>query len=1130
MGGHLTQDALFEVADAAARGGILGDAQRAILLAHLDPALRNSLVEHKSPREQALLDLTALDKISDRPELLQGWLWAAYRLARGREEEYVFLEHYARLTRGERSGGPISHPPPPPVAAELAAGELFDGRFELVERLSESLFSLVWRARDTWTDNDVALKLHRHPLDARTRERLRRSAQFLCRTNHPNIVRAFDVCPPGRQTPFYYWMEYMPGGDLMRAIVHRQVGRRAALLAVIDAGEGLVASHEAGVCHRDVQPDNILLGANSRACLADFDLIHDGASGGDTLRPIKLPFTAPEAVADPRAADQRADIFGLARTAQFILFADSHLSLGSHELPRVWSHAALTVLDDRALAWPTELAALLRRATAIHPEARPRTVRDFLHELREAIDDANPRLGGRFLLGEILAERDGSTLFHAEDSRRLDPDGAPAQVVVERFDKRGSDEIDAVFPGGRWSDVELGLSHPNIVGVRSRGRDRDGCYWQALDLPAEAAPLDAVLAQLGAQTLDPFEALTRTGRLLREVAHALAYAHVHGVVHHRLTIGAIRVGDDAPHVGGWTFARRRRAGDGQLEVGADLAGLGAIIERVDVALTALPALGRGMTVETREAARAAIGRSRDDLRAIRRMLAQGTLTRVDALERELARWCRAVEGRQTLVLVEDCYRRAVDRRAEARRLQHEAEALMGNLPLWAPLSEKEPVWALEDRARRLLDEARADEGQWWAAIHEYSAVVPEARERRVDALLGWLDEADEADDHELIARTEAQLAIYRDMPRVEAALDVDKRVTLEWSRADLQVAIARVVERRRRLVAEPLLTCPPGLRFERALPRGDYIVTGTLADGPSGRWPIRVDRRPAGGPLVFRLDDAPLAEQAPDEVYVPAGPCILGGGGDLVVDGMERHVAYVDAFFMKRHAETHDAFAHFLNALVADGRREDAERYQPRGPRTVPDQIAPPLYVRTADGMFVVPETGALQPGYPVAGLTWFAAAAYAEHMRAVTGRDYRLPFEVEWEKAARGVDGRMCPWGRYPDEARGNVTNSRQGLAAPVAVAVYLAHFATDVSPYGVAGLGGNMRTWCADVWRRDGPSESTEITPDRATDVTPQTLMVVRGAAWSASRAHMQSANRYADPAGHHPTTVGIRLVRSI
>ena len=141
---------------------------------------------------------------------------------------------------------------------------------------------------------------------------------------------------------------------------------------------------------------------------------------------------------------------------------------------------------------------------------------------------------------------------------------------------------------------------------------------------------------------------------------------------------------------------------------------------------------------------------------------------------------------------------------------------------------------------------------------------------------------------------------------------------------------------------------------------------------------------------------------------------------------------------------------------------------------------------------------------------------------------------DLEWEKAARGVDGRLCPWGHHTDEAFANVINSLPGLAAPIPITRYPELFPADVSPYGIVGLAGNMRTWCSTRWR---PGGSLVIEDGGRYRPVPESfmpcdddLMVIRGGAWSTPSAHMQSANRYADPAGRWPTTAGIRLARSI
>ncbi|MEQ1564785.1 MAG: SUMF1/EgtB/PvdO family nonheme iron enzyme, partial [Myxococcota bacterium] len=139
--------------------------------------------------------------------------------------------------------------------------------------------------------------------------------------------------------------------------------------------------------------------------------------------------------------------------------------------------------------------------------------------------------------------------------------------------------------------------------------------------------------------------------------------------------------------------------------------------------------------------------------------------------------------------------------------------------------------------------------------------------------------------------------------------------------------------------------------------------------------------------------------------------------------------------------------------------------------------------------------------------VTFAAASAYAEWIAAQTGRPWRLPRELEWEKAARGVDGRTYPWGNFIDPSWCCIYD---GGADPSPAPVDA--FPLDASPYGVRGLGGNVRDWVVD-----------ERSPKRSA-VAPE-HQLVRGGHYLGVAQFARSALRYRSPTPADDT-IGFRL----
>ena len=150
-------------------------------------------------------------------------------------------------------------------------GELIAGRYELEQLIGSGAMANVYRARDRRLGGrPVALKiLHEHcRSDADRVERFRREARAGARVNHPNVVTVIDRGESAGR--LYIALEYVEGENL-KQLVERcgplPVGR--ALELAIDIGRGLAAAHAVGVVHRDVKPQNVLVG-DGGAKVADF--------------------------------------------------------------------------------------------------------------------------------------------------------------------------------------------------------------------------------------------------------------------------------------------------------------------------------------------------------------------------------------------------------------------------------------------------------------------------------------------------------------------------------------------------------------------------------------------------------------------------------------------------------------------------------------------------------------------------------------------------------------------------------------------------------------------------------------------------------------------------------------------
>jgi eukaryotic-like serine/threonine-protein kinase len=162
----------------------------------------------------------------------------------------------------------------------------------------------------------------------------------------------------------------------------------------------------------------------------------------------------------------------------------------------------------------------------------------------------------------------------------------------------------------------------------------------------------------------------------------------------------------------------------------------------------------------------------------------------------------------------------------------------------------------------------------------------------------------------------------------------------------------------------------------------------------------------------------------------------------------------------------------------------------------------------------------------PVVFVDWHGAMAYAEHVAQKTRLPWRLPSELEWEKAARGVDGRFMPWGDQLEPTWACMSGSHPDRKRVMPVHDY----ATDVSPYGVRGMAGNVRDWCIDRWDIDGPpvvNGMLQMEPAWGGDDEERSL---RGGAWISVGDLVRLAVRYSERPVTRHGVLGFRLARSV
>lgn len=196
-----------------------------------------------------------------------------------------------------------------------AARALVAGRYEILNLLGEGGMGSVYRARDTVLDEIVAFKVLRHELAASPEliERFKREVKLARRVTHPNVARMFDIGEHEGTT--FLTMEFIDGEPLT-SFLERQgaLPVEAVTMIAAEVCAGLAAAHKAGVVHRDLKPDNVMMGPNRKIAITDFGIAREGVASQGTVAGLVVgtpAYMAPEQVEARGDIDARADIYAL---------------------------------------------------------------------------------------------------------------------------------------------------------------------------------------------------------------------------------------------------------------------------------------------------------------------------------------------------------------------------------------------------------------------------------------------------------------------------------------------------------------------------------------------------------------------------------------------------------------------------------------------------------------------------------------------------------------------------------------------------------------------------------------------------------------------------------------------------
>jgi eukaryotic-like serine/threonine-protein kinase len=672
------------------------------------------------------------------------------------------------------------------------------------------------------------------------------------------------------------------------------------------------------------------------------------------------------------------------------------------------------------------------------------------------------------------------------------------------------------------------LEHPGIVPVYDLGAGPDGSPFYTMRIVKKRSLRD-VLAR---PELRKQWSIARLMGVMLQVARALGYAHSRGVLHRDIKPENILVGDHGEvYVADWGLAKLEENspivihGEGsspppnQTDAGgtpgymapevlqgnwdvvdqrADLFAVGVML--YEVLTGKQPFEGRNVaeiyisTWERAPARPTAINPSApllvEDLclellakdPAARPKSADDVASRIEEfLEGAKEKERRAEEAHRLCERAKEPVARYQQFEHERVRLHTQAKTLLKLLRGWDSVERKRPAWALEDLADKAEREqalAVAEAIDLYTKALGYDAQSVEAHDGLASLYWARAQQAVEERRTAMQVYYEA-LVTEHDQGAYAALLRAEATLSLTSNPSGAHVVAQRYFEKDRILVLaeERYLGISP-IKDAR-LPAGSYLLIVRREGFRDVRYPVLLRRGGQHDGSVNLYSDEEIGR---DFVFVPGGSAVLGGDVDAY-DALPLQEPDVADFAIARFSVTYREYCAFLDDLEANS-PELLERRLPRS-----DSYG--LTVVKKDGRWspfdkliegeprkrFPPEEGHFW-NVPVRFVDWYDARAYSRWVASKSGAPIRLLTEAEWEKAARGTDGRFYPWGDRFDPTFCHMRDSRPYAPEPEPVG----EFASDESPYGVRDMAGGVREWVENVHGEDlgtVPEEDDEPVP---------------------------------------------------
>jgi serine/threonine-protein kinase len=275
------------------------------------------------------------------------------------------------------------------------SARVLGGRYQLQARLAGGNMATVWAALDLRLDRAVALKMvdGKAPADPPVVGHLDREARIVAGLVHPNIVTLYDMGTDGGLP--YLVMEIVEGPNLQQRITRGPLPLNEVVRIAVQVCDALDAAHRAGLVHRDIKPDNLLLTSSGTVKVCDFGIAAlqrtvavDAA--GCSVAIGTSAYMAPEQAAGDRV-DARTDLYALGCVLYAMLTASPPFP-GTDARHVLWRHVHDSPPPPSSVrpGIPIELDTLVSQLLAKNPDDRPANARDVRARLLDAAGLARP--------------------------------------------------------------------------------------------------------------------------------------------------------------------------------------------------------------------------------------------------------------------------------------------------------------------------------------------------------------------------------------------------------------------------------------------------------------------------------------------------------------------------------------------------------------------------------------------------------------------------------------------------------------------------------------------------------------------------------------------------------------------